>query len=127
MSRNSRNQSDHQEALAIHIAAGGKVSGFANDRAIPLRTVQRWATEPRLIERVNELRHIATDEAVGLLSQSSRAAVLTLRQLTLAGDSHGVRLSAARTILSLLIELRTYHENEARLRAIEAKFAILGG
>jgi hypothetical protein len=120
-----RHNADNIEALALHLALGGKAAAYAREKGIPARTVHRWAADPQLRARVREIRGDATDQAVGLLCAASRFSVGTLINLAREGKSEGVRLAAARTVLTLLMELRQFHEEDARILNIEKELAAL--
>lgn len=118
-------QADNLEALAVHLAAGGKLAKFASAMKLPIRTAQRWASSPALRTRVREIRREATDGAVGRLSAAAEEAVDTIESLSKSARSEATKLAAARAILTHGTEMRTAQDNEERFAAIEARLAEL--
>jgi len=113
------------EALALAVATGSTVRGWAKAHCTPERTAYEWASKPAFKARVGELRAELVNRALGRLARSAGAAVAALARIidpkSVATDA--ARVSAARAILSALVEIQTHAELNDRLTALEQRIA----
>ena len=61
--------SQHDQ-LAMAIAQGKSIAGWARQNGVPRRTAQRWATEPDVRRQVEDWRRRVLDRALGYFFQN---------------------------------------------------------
>lgn len=83
------------------------------------RTVRRWREDAQFNAGVTEARRALVQEAAAAIGAAAKDAVVTLHQ-ALKDGSPGIRIQAARTILTALPALVEHAELEERLATLEA-------
>ena len=116
-----KQRQDHAAGLAAHLAAGGTVRAWAEEHKVPTRTAYRWARLPRTIAAVERIRARALDRAIGRLSHHATAAAEQLGKLINDGESHQVKLSAARAVLADLMTASNFTTIRRRLDELERR------
>jgi len=88
-----------QDQLAMAIAQGKSIAGWARQNGVPRRTAQRWATEPDVRRQVEDWRRRVLDRALGYMAGRSMWAVRGITKLGEKAESESVQLRARRAIL----------------------------
>lgn len=108
--------------LLAALAGGATVQDAATLAGVSERTAHRRLEDPAFQREVLAARAALVTGAVCKLAAASTEAADTLRAL-LGAESETVRLGAARSILELGTKLRESEEYEARIRALEERWA----
>lgn len=108
-----------KDLFPILIAHGKSVAAAGRIAGVSRATAYRWAKEPEVRERVQEIRSETLAEAAGSLAASATEAAQALRRL-LHSHNEGIVLAAARSILAAAVQIREAVELEERLQRIEA-------
>jgi hypothetical protein len=109
------------EAAAFAVATGQSAKKWAESNGISVRTLQRWAQKPAFRRRVEDLRRRLIDQSIGTLTVASTAAAVELAKLATNGTSEQIRLQASRAILSDMLAVSAFHDQERRIAAIEER------
>jgi hypothetical protein len=112
--------------LALAIAAGSTATKWAREQGLEPRTVRNWARLPQCKLAVERHRRQIVDRAIGKLTRHTLAAVDVLAKLMKDGENGSIQLSAAKSILTSLMEvenhsmtMKTVNDLAARLEALE--------
>jgi hypothetical protein len=105
--------------LAIVMARGQSVIGWARKNEVPERTVYRWASEPEVRKASDMWRRTILDQAIGRMVRRARAAVDGIERLAKDADSESVRLSAWRALLADQIAVAKFSALEGRMLEVE--------
>jgi hypothetical protein len=105
--------------LALALAQGAKVSGWAHTNEVARRTAYRWASDPKVRRTVEAIRRRAIDRAVGLMAAHATSAAKGIVALAQSAQSESVQLSALRAILRDMMSVSRYTGLEARMNQIE--------
>jgi hypothetical protein len=89
-----------KDELALALAHGISINGWAKARDVPRPTVYRWAKETEVRKAVESHRRRAADRAVGRMAKRFCWATDKVAGLAEYAESDSVRLAALRTILS---------------------------
>lgn len=125
MAGKGRQQAD--EALALALACGATVEGAARKAGVGERTVYRRLADPQFQQRLRALRGDMVRRAADLLTAASAEAVRTLLALQEPATPAQVRLSAAKAILELGLQLRETGELTERITALEEALTVEAG
>lgn len=90
---------------------------------IPERTVYKWLKDRAFVEEYRIARREATSQAIARLQQFSAALAGELLRLATQARSEAVRLGAASKGLDLAIRSVELEDLEARLAALEERYA----
>jgi hypothetical protein len=88
--------SQHDQ-LAMAIAQGKSIAGWARQNGVPRRTAQRWATEPDVRRQVEDWRRRVLDRALGYMAGRSMWAVRGITELGEKAESESVQLRLSDT------------------------------
>jgi hypothetical protein len=121
MARNGAKRGD--EALIAALAAGHSVTDAAKVATLARRTACRRLADPAFRLRVAEARSELLGQAIGKLAASSTEAAATLASLLDEGQAPGVRLAAARAILTTVVDLRVHEELAERVAELESRLS----
>jgi hypothetical protein len=111
-----------RETAILALACGDTIAGAARKAQISQRTLRRWrAEDPAFQDQVEAARAQMLEDAVGRLAAGLVASAVTLHHLVLKGDSHAVRLAAAKALFEQYMKAREMHNFEQRLQALEAE------
>jgi transposase-like protein len=117
--------SHKRDAAALLLASGNTVRSTAAEVGVGERTLHRWRADPAFRRREVELRGELLASGFGRLCATAAEAADVLKGL-LASEAEGIRLAAARSVLTVASELRktvelqaTVDELNTRLKAIE--------
>jgi hypothetical protein len=83
--------------------------------------VRRWREDPDFQERLACAQAELLETAVGRLAEGLVASAITLHHLVLKGESHAVRLAAAKALFEQYMKAREVSSFEARLQVLEAE------
>lgn len=115
----ARNGSQKGEVVLVaQLAAGATIRDAAKSAGVGERTVYRRLDDTAFQHKVNRARAAMLERALGALSEASIEASATLRSLLYA-ESDMARLGAARSILTLTLDLRSQVELVERMAALE--------
>jgi hypothetical protein len=109
------------DQLALHVACGGSVAGFARDHDVPRRTAYLWRKSPGFQQKVDGFRDQILDKLVGRLARLGGKAVTEIGVLAKGAENESVRLSACRAILQDLISIGTYAATARQFAAMESR------
>jgi hypothetical protein len=112
--------------LALAIAAGSTATKWAREQGLEPRTVRNWARLPQCKLAVERHRRQIVDRAIGKLTRHTLAAVDEIAKLMKTGENGSVKLSAAKAILTSLMDvenhaamMKTVNDLAARLDNLE--------
>ncbi len=105
--------------LALAVAQGKSVTGWACANNVCRRTAHRWLKEPKVKDAVESYRRRSVDRAIGRLAKRSTWAVDGITALASKASSESVRLSALRTLLSDMITVTEFGGLEHRMTEVE--------
>src|SRR4051794_25480910 len=103
------------ELLALAVAKGEPISDAGQALDLSERTAYRWAGRSDFKARVDSLRREMVAGAIGKLSDAAASAVGTLVELLGVGHPPTVRCSAARSLLTTLIDVQSHFELSERV------------
>jgi hypothetical protein len=112
-------KSNFFDCLAVQVAGGASVKAAAETSGCSPQTGYNISATPEFRQRVATLRTEVVAAAVGKLSDAAAQACDTMRELLDASNQPGVRLNAAKAILSALGPMTEFGELRTRLDAIE--------
>jgi hypothetical protein len=107
------------EVLAIGVASGLSLADAARQAGIKYITARRRAADPAFRRRVEELRQVITDQALGRLTKDMTAAADTFSAL-LTDPAPQVRLAAAKAILDYRSRLKADGELRDKVDRLES-------
>jgi hypothetical protein len=116
-----------RDQLAMTIAQGKSIAGWARQNGVPKRTAQRWASEPDVRRQVEDWRRRVLDRALGYLAGRSMWAVRGIAQLGEAAESESVQLRARRAILQDQIAVSKFSNFEYRMAELEEEVRVRHG
>jgi hypothetical protein len=108
-----------KDSLALAVARGQSVLGWARKNGVPERTAYRWANDPQVRKSSELWRRNALNRAIGRMARRATAAVDGIERLAKGAESESVRLSAWRAILADQMSVAKFSTLEARMVAIE--------
>jgi hypothetical protein len=111
------------DALAAMLAAGLEYAEAGERVSLSARTVRRRMSDPEFRRRVDDLKALAAQRAVALLTSNMSAAALELGRLLADGESEKTRLAAARAIIELGLKVRDQIDLEQRVQELERRAA----
>lgn len=109
------------DQLAVALASGSSVRQAASQAGVSERTAFRRLNEIAFRKRVDEIRRVALEEAVGKLSAAGSSAVETMLDLLKSEVPVSTRLAAARAVLEFGTKLRETNDFETRLCELEER------
>ena len=118
--------SQHDQ-LAMAIAQGKSIAGWARQNGVPRRTAQRWATEPDVRRQVEDWRRRVLDRALGYMTGRSMWAVRGITELGEKAESDSVQLRARRAILQDQIAVSKFSNFEYRMAELEEEVRVRNG
>jgi hypothetical protein len=108
--------------LALALLRGISIAEWASAAGVPAPTAYRWARDPDVRKTVESCRRRSIDQAVGQMTRNSKRSVGTIVKIAKRGDSHAIRLRAARAILSEMMPAFRYAGLEERMSELERQF-----
>jgi len=108
-----------RDQLAMAVAQGKSIAGWARQNGVPRRTAQRWAAEPDVRRQVEDWRRRILDRALGYMAGRSMWAVKGIAKLGADAESESVQLRARRAVLSDQIAVSKFSNMEYRMAEIE--------
>jgi hypothetical protein len=108
-----------QDQLALAIAQGKSVPGWARQNDVPRSTAYRWANDPDVRRQVEDWRRRSLDRAIGWMTGSSLRAVKALIKLSETAESESVQLRALRAILADQMAIAKQANLEYRVSQVE--------
>jgi hypothetical protein len=118
--------SQHDQ-LAMAIAQGKSIAGWARQNGVPRRTAQRWATEPDVRRQVEDWRRCVLDRALGYMAGRSMWAVRGITKLGDEAESESIQLRARRAILQDQIAVSKFSNFEYRMAELEEEVRVRNG
>jgi hypothetical protein len=118
MSEEENPLSQHDQ-LAMAIAQGKSIVGWARQNGVPRRTAQRWAADPDVRRQVDDWRRGLLDRGLGHLAGHSISAVKGISKLGEKAESESVQLRARRAILLDRIAVSKFWNLEYRMTELE--------
>jgi hypothetical protein len=112
------------EAMALLLASGFSIKSAARKIQLSERQGYRIAASNEMKTRVSQIRSEITSTAVGVLTQGATKAAATLTSLLDPSNDPGVRLNAAKAILTNLGPLSELAELRDRLDRLEQASAL---
>jgi hypothetical protein len=107
--------------LAIALAQGGSIRGWARAHNVPRNTAQRWSKEPEVRKGVAACRRRMIDRAVGQMVKRAARSVKGTGALADTADSESVRLRAHRAMLSDMMTMSNFGVLDDRMTEIEER------
>jgi hypothetical protein len=105
--------------LALAIAQGDTVAGWARRNNVPRRTAFRWAKEPSVRLAVESWRRRALERAIGRMAGLALKAADGIAGLAKGAESESVQLRAWRAILADQMAVAKFSSLEHRMVDIE--------
>jgi hypothetical protein len=106
--------------LAVALAKGCSISGWARANHVAKETARRWAREPEVRAEVEAFRRHAIDRAVGVFTKHADWAAVEICKLAGGAESESVKLSALKAVLANLMSVSKYAGLEERMGELEA-------
>ena len=116
-----------QDQLALAIAQGKSITGWARQNDVPRSTAYSWASKPDCRSDVEDWRRRSLDRVLGWMAGHSLRAVKTLTKLGETAESESVRLRAVRAVLSDQIAVSKHANLEYRMAEIEEEIRVRNG
>jgi hypothetical protein len=116
-----------QDQLAIAIAHGESIAGWARQNEVHERTAYRWARDPDVRRQVEDIRRRSLDQALGSMAGRSMWAVNGLIQLGETAESESVRLRARRAVLHDQMAVSKFSSLESRMAELEEEVRVRNG
>jgi uncharacterized protein (UPF0147 family) len=113
--------------LAVLVASGHTVTGAAKALSVIPRTAQNWARQPAFKAAVSRHQKRISDSTLARLIRHSAKAVNVIAKLMTTGENGTVKLSAARTMLDKMIEVRNHAQTAEQVAELAARIASLEG
>jgi len=110
-----------REQFAMAMALGQKVSVWAKQNGVPIRTCYNWRKTKECKASVQDVRRRALDRAAGHLVGKVTKAVDQIALLAKEAKSESVRLEAARAVLRESIKVREHYDLEKMMTDIERR------
>jgi predicted flavoprotein YhiN len=123
----TRHSDDLKRLLARWVAGDGKVATWCRHHEVPLRTAYRWYRSEWFRRLVKAYRRPMVDRAIGKMARDMSKAVETIDRLVERGETEGVKLAAARAMVSSVLNVRRYAELKAEIRRLEERIESLVG
>ena len=108
-----------KDQLALAIAQGKSVRGWARQNEVPRSTAYRWASDSDVRRQVEDWRRASLDRALGWLAGHSMWAVKKITNLGESAESESVQLKALRAVLSDHLAVAKQANIEYRMAEIE--------
>jgi hypothetical protein len=105
--------------LAAWIVRGGSIAEFARKNKISRRTGYRWAALAECKAKVEQLRQRIFDRMVHKLTRYAAQGVDEIHRIAGKGESDAVRLSAWRSLVDKMFEVKQHADLEKRMAEIE--------
>ena len=113
-----------QERAIAALLTAPSIQKAAEQSEVPLRTLNRWLTEPAFMAAYMRARREAFSQAIALTQKYAPAAVTVLaRVMTDAASSASAKVAAAAQVLKFGREGIDLDDVHARLTALEARAA----
>jgi hypothetical protein len=110
---------DHlKRQLARWVAADRKVASWCQQHGVPRRTAYRWCGSAWFQRLVARYRRPTVDRAVGRMASHMTRAVETIDRLVERGETDAVKLSAARVVITSLLDIGGHAEVSAEIRRL---------
>ena len=116
-----------RDQLAMAVAQGKSIAGWARQNGVATRTAQRWAAEPDVRRQVEDSRRRILDRALGYMAGRSMWAVRGVVRLGAAAESESVQLRARRAILHDQIAVSKFSNFEYRMAELEEEVRARNG
>jgi uncharacterized protein (UPF0147 family) len=113
--------------LAIALAYGLSVRGWARANNVPRATAQRWSEDLEVRKMAEACRRRMMDKAVGRMSRRSAVAADTIFKLVQHAESESVQLRASRAIVLDSITVSKYNGLENRVTEMEERLSARAG
>ncbi len=105
--------------LALAIARGESITGWARRNEVPLRTAFRWSSDPKLRRAVEAWRRRCLNRAIGRMASLATKAAEGIARLGQDAQSESVQLRAWRAILADQMAVSKFSDLEQRMVEIE--------
>ncbi len=119
MTRELRQETKIQLALALAIAQGRSVALWARDNQVPRSTAYRWASQPAVRAAAESRRRRARNRALGRMASRAYRASYEVATLAECAESESVRLRALRSIFSGAIATSKFAVLKRRMSGIK--------
>jgi len=112
---------DQQYQFAVAMAAGQRVSAWANKNGVPRRTCYNWTKTKVYKLTVEEIRRRTLARAVGRIARNLTKAADRIALLATEAHSESVQLQAARAILKEFTVIREHGELAEQLVGVQRR------
>ena len=109
MTQKTPRKSRYMDSIALAVASGSTIKSAAAEAGCSLPIAYSLSRSPEFRERIGEIRKLAIERAVGLLSDAAGQAATTLVDL-LTDDDPKIRLAASSKLLSSITPLTELHD-----------------
>jgi hypothetical protein len=116
-----------RDLLALVIAQGKSITGWARQNEVPRSTAYRWASQPDCRRQVEDWRRRFLDRALGYMTARSMRAVKGIAKLADSAESESVQLRAWRAVLSDQMAVSKHVNLEYRIAEIEEEIRVRNG
>jgi hypothetical protein len=115
----------HQDSLALTVACGRSVRGWARRHDVKYDTVYQWSIQHEFREIVEVARLRIADRMVGCLMRGAQVAIAELIKLCTRCASPAIRLSASRTLVTFWMEMHDHFDQAGTIRGMKQELADL--
>ena len=109
----------HQDSLALTVACGRSVRGWARRHDVKYDTVYQWSIQHEFREIVEVARLRIADRMVGCLMRGAQVAIAELIKLCTRCASPAIRLSASRTLVTFWMEMHDHFDQAGFIRQLK--------
>ena len=105
--------------VALAIAQGASIAVGARKNDVPIRSADRWVTEPKVRAKIQSYHRHAVGRAIGRLAMRTTWAANAIVKLAEDAKSESVKLAALRSIFSNMMSVSKFAGLEDRITEIE--------
>jgi hypothetical protein len=109
----------HKAKLALAMARGESITGWARQNGVPARTALRWSNDPKVLRASEAWRRRALGRAIGRMASLAVKATDGIASLAKGAESESVQLRAWRALLADQMALAKFSDLEIRMTEVE--------
>ena len=118
--KNEEVRQNHKVKLALAMARGESITGWARQNHVPPRTALRWSKDPKVLRASQAWRRRALNRAIGRMAARAIKAADGIFNLAKGAESESVQLRAWRAIFADQIAVAKFSDLEDRIQELEA-------
>jgi hypothetical protein len=120
MSEEAESRQGSKLQLAIALAKGHSMGGWARANGVAKSTAQRWSQEPEVRAEIDAFRRRAIARAVGVFTMHSHWAAKEIYALAKSAESESVKLRALQAVVGDMMAVSRHSVLDERMAELEA-------